>query len=389
MKWTYAFREIRRRYGWFLENISSRKLANMIGGVTQFALASEKALAWPVVLKIDISPLCNLRCTVCVHAKPNGNEALERQGFRAGQKMTVDQYQRMIDEIKGKSAAVSLYYLGDPLVHPDLDDMCRIAHDGGLNVHVSTSFSFALTDDRIKRMVKCGLTHLTVCVDGLSQEKYQLTRVGGRIERVLSNLKRVCQFRCEYGQVYPKVEVQYIKFQHNLDELEQARRLFKEIGIDQVTTFWGSLHNYTDTNPGTYAVHGPKKRKLLPQCTWPYFGMLVKYNGDVIPCCNYRVGTQYTTTDDPRVLGNVFETSIQEVWNSPKYRESRRLVSNPELVESETLLRENFCYGCPVIFETEREKNVRSGSRYTFEELYTIGEKGSPVRRAISEIGLP
>ena len=55
--------------------------------------------------------------------------------------MTVDQYQRIIDEIKGKSAAVSLYYLGDPLVHPDLDKMCRIAADAGLEVHLSARTS--------------------------------------------------------------------------------------------------------------------------------------------------------------------------------------------------------------------------------------------------------
>ena len=375
-----------RRRGWFLEHISLRKLINMTVGVTQFAAKSEKLFAWPVVLKIDISPLCNLKCTVCVHAHPNGNEALEKQAFHKGQRMTVGQYRRIIDEIKGKSTAVSLYWLGDPLMHPDLDEMCHIAHDAGLNVHINTHLSFSLTDDRVRRMVKSGLTHLTVCVDGLSQEKYQLTRVGGRIDRVLSNLKRVCDFRREYGQVYPKVEVQYIKFQHNLDEFEKAKRLFQEIGVDQVTAFWGYLHNYTDLDPGTYAVHGPKKKKLLPQCFWPYFSMVIKYNGDVLPCCDYRIGSAYASTGDPWVVGNVFETSIRQVWNSPKYRQSRRLVSNPELVESEPWLKENFCYGCRKIFETDVEKNLRSGSHYRFEELYTIGEKGTPVRIPESEI---
>jgi MoaA/NifB/PqqE/SkfB family radical SAM enzyme len=298
----------------------------------------------------------------------------------------VSQYRRIIDEIKGKSTAVSLYWLGDPLMHPDLDEMCQIAHEAKLNVHISTNFSFSLKDERIRRMVKSGLTHLTVCVDGLSQEKYQRTRVGGRIARVLSNLERVCQFRREYDQAYPKVEVQYIKFQHNLDEFEKAKRLFHSIGVDQVTAFWGYLHNYTDLDPGTYTVHSPKKKKLVPGCFWPYFSMTIKYNGDVVPCCDYRIGSAYANTGDPRVLGNVFETSIREIWNSSQYRASRRLVSNPQLIESEKWLKKNFCYGCRKIFETDVEKNLRFGSHYRFEELYTIGEKGTPVRILESEI---
>jgi len=374
------FGPTRRRYGWLVNRITVQKFINMAIGLTQFVGKSEKTLAWPIVLKIDISPLCNIKCTACVHAHPNGNKALEKQVFNKSQIMSVSQYRLIINEIKGKSTAVSLYYLGDPLMHPELDEMCRIAHDAGINVHINTNFSFPLTDNRIRRIVKSGLTHLTVCVDGLSQEKYQLTRIGGRIDWVLSNLKRVCSFRREYGQTYPKVEVQYIKFQHNLDEVERAKRLFQEIGVDQVTTFWGNLHNYTDQDPGTYTVHGPRKNRLLPQCFWPYFSMQIKYNGDVIPCCAYRLGTQYTGTDNSQSLGNVFETSIREVWNSSKYRELRRFVSAPELIKSATSLEKTFCYGCPNIFDTDVEKNYRNGKLYTFEELYTIGDKGTPVR---------
>jgi MoaA/NifB/PqqE/SkfB family radical SAM enzyme len=222
---------------------------------------------------------------------------------------------------------------------------------------------------------------MTVCVDGLSQEKYQRTRVGGRIDRVLSNLSRVCRFRREYHQPHPRIEVQYLKFQHNLDEVEPARRLFEHMGIDQVTEFWGGLENYTDFNPGNYTVFGPKRNRCIPQCFWAHAGMVVKFDGDVIPCCNYRTGEQYTATDDPKALGNVFQTSLLEVWNSPPYQDVRRIVSNPRIVESEPAFLENFCYGCPILFETDISKQFRSGRRYTFEELYTIGPEGRSVRR--------
>lgn len=146
-------------------------------------------------MKIDITPLCNLRCTVCLHAEPRGNPDLEKQRFHARQKMTIEQYRRIIDQIRHQTSGVSLYYVGDPLMHPDFEQMCRIAADARLNTHISTNFSFLLSDERIKRILTSGLTHFTVGLDGLTQENYQRTRVGGRIHWVLSNLRRTCDIR--------------------------------------------------------------------------------------------------------------------------------------------------------------------------------------------------
>lgn len=373
---------VKRRRAWFLENLTVPKLMNMLIGTTEFALKQEKLKSQPVAVKIDISPLCNLRCTHCIHAKANGNPALEKQQFNSKQRMTVEQYRRIIEEIKETATVVSLYYLGDPIVHPDMDEMCRIARDAKLNVHISTNFSLPLSDERIRSIVTSGLTHLTVCVDGLSQGKYQMTRVGGRIDLVLSNLRRVCQYRRKLRRRYPQVEVQYIKFQHNVDELEDARRILTEFGVDRVTDFWGGLDNYTDRDPGNYDVFEPKQNKKLPQCFWTHFSMVIKYNGDVIPCCCHRHGSQYTEKDDPLVLGNVFETSVREVWNSLPYQQTRRLVNNPEAIKSESILENNFCYACTQLFDTNRlEKVYRPSNKYRFEELYTLSANGRPIRR--------
>lgn len=387
LKWMYYC--TKRREGWFLENLTIRKAANMAMTAGQFAVKSERMRTLPVVVKIDISPSCNLSCTVCVHADPNGNSALEKQDFDPKHRMSVDQFRRIVDQIRGRTTAVSLYYIGDPLVHPNLDEMCGIAYNAGLNVHISTNFSFALTDARIRRIVESGLTHLSVCVDGLSQEKYQLTRVGGKIDRVLDNLKRICKVRDEMHRTYPKVEVQYIKFQHNVDELEAARKLVKSYGVDQVTDFWGSLNNYTDFDPDVISVIEPNKNNKLPQCFWPHSSMVVKYNGDVIPCCNFRIGQQYTDVDDARVLGNIFETSLDEVWNNQQFRDARRLVSNPELAKTEPRLKEHFCYSCPVIFKTTEPQVSRNASRHRHEDIYEMGADGRPIRKAPELTGLP
>jgi len=376
---------IGRRMGWILEGMTPRKFLNVAACVAQYSFRSERLLGWPIILKIDISPLCNLRCPTCVHGDPRGNPRLQDQSFRADQWMRLDQFEDIISEIRGKSTAVSLYYLGDPLMHPHLCEMCRIAREAHLNVHLCTSFSFTLTDDQVRELVKSGITHLTVCVDGLSQAKYELTRAGGHADWVLSNLERTCLFRRDRRQAHPRVEVQYIMFRHNVEELEPAARRFEALGVDEVTAFWGALHNYTDLDPGTYKVYGPRRRRALPWCYWPYLFMLIKYNGDVIPCCNHRVGAQYSAATDPRVIGNVFETSVRQVWNSREYRELRRLALNPGLIRSNEALESAFCNECPRLFNTSRDENLRSGHVYAFEDLYRVGENGVTRRLRVPE----
>lgn len=384
-------RTVVRRRRWLFARMPLRKFWNLATTSVEFALRRETVHSKPAFVKIDISPICNLRCTVCVHADAGDVPLLQDQDFGKDHRMTTEQFTGIIDAVKQYATAVSLYTWGDPLTHPDLDEFSRIASDAGLQVHASTNFSFKWSDERIRSLVESGLSHLTVCVDGLSQEKYEKTRVGGRIDWVLSNLERVVQMRNESRRKFPLVEVQYIMYQHNVDELEEAKKRFEALGVDEFASFWGALHNYADREPGSYAVHGPKPKGALPGCFWPHYSMVVKFNGDVIPCCEHRMASQHAKGQDPRVFGNVFEQPLLEIWNGEHYRNSRRLVSDPGRSETEPELKKNFCDGCFVIFDTGIRDTARWAKDHTWEEVYSVSESrpGKSVRRPADETGLP
>jgi len=374
----FSLQQLVRKQGWFIDNASFANVVNMAEAGLHFLLRSRSVSAWPLALKIDITPLCNLHCISCIHAHPHENSALRSQRFRREQRMSVDQFATIIDQVKGKTSAVSLYYYGDPYCHPDVDEMCGIARRAGMNVHASTNFSFRFTDERIEAIAGSGLTHLAVCVDGIRQETYSKTRVGGRVDLVLANLKRLCEVKHRKSLKTPEIEVQYLLYQHNLGEMAQARAAFLDMGVDRITTFWGALHNCTDVNPGNYRILGPRHRSLAPRCVWPFFFMVVKYNGDVVPCCEYRVGTQYVEGGDARVMGNVFESSVRGVWNGKRYRDARTLACHPNRVNTDPDLLENFCYGCAAHFYDDKRDLVKMGRDYSYEDLYRL-EDGQPV----------
>ena len=133
-----------------------------------------------------------------------------------------------------------------------------------------------------------------------------------------------------------------------------------------------------------FEVIGPRPEKNLPHCYWPYFSTMIKYNGDVIPCCTHRQGMQYAPGADSRVFGNVFDKDFAEIWNSPEYQQARRIVSDPTRSDSEPALKNHFCDSCPILFETTRNENAHWADRSSFEDLYTLNEKGKPIRKAES-----
>lgn len=357
-------RQIVRRLSWLWGQLTFRKVINylFLGGA--YVFKRQVIQAWPAVLKIDVSPMCNLRCSVCVHADLGDNPVFPRQVFN-GKYMSLGQYRKIVDEARGNVAAFSLYYLGDPFMHPDIDEMCRIARDAGINVHLSTNFSFKFTEERIAQIANSGVTHLTVCVDGFSQETYGMTRLQGNLRWVLDNLECLCKYKKVNRLKYPRIEVQYLKFNHNSKELPQAMSFFNRLGIDHVESYWGMVNNYIELDPKSFDVFEPRASKMFPLCSWPFATMLIKYNGDVIPCCNFRHVSQYGEGENARVLGNVFENGIHAVWTSSEYRNLRQLCIKPTGFFADEKFKEHFCYGCPGLFRTSYDKQVKMAPEYS------------------------
>lgn len=116
---------------------------------------------------------------------------------------------------------------------------------------------------------------------------------------VLHNLTRICDYKRRNRLKYPKVEIQYLKYPHNLHEIDEADELFKALGVDHVEYQNGNQHSLIDQGLDIFKNYVPKESKLLPLCFWPYVSMVIKYNGDVIPCCEYRLASQYIDNSNP------------------------------------------------------------------------------------------
>jgi MoaA/NifB/PqqE/SkfB family radical SAM enzyme len=362
-------RYIFHRRSWMLGGMTARKAQNLAKVAFAYVTKSEKVNGLPPILKIDISPACGLQCPSCLHANPDGRNLplLEAQTFGKHDRISVDDFARIIDQVKDRIFAVSLFYYGDPYSHPQVDQLCGIARAANLNVHLTTHFSYNFSDARIEKIVRSGVTHLTVAVDGATQETYGVSRVGGKLSLVLSNLQRVAKYRNGHKLKWPFIEVQHLHHSHHPEgEAERVRKIVTEFGIDQFTVRHGlhltpsrELWNVVRYDIDQYDLNAQLKPRAVPRCVLPYFNMVIRYNGDVIPCCMYRQGRQHANVDGRAILGNLFQQPLADIWNNDRYRENRRLVSDPTVLAGSPQLKESFCYGCRKITDIA-QKSARS-----------------------------
>jgi MoaA/NifB/PqqE/SkfB family radical SAM enzyme len=347
-----AVRHLERKLILF-RNISLKKSINIVQTGFYYITGASKINTLPPLIKVELSAACNLACTVCVHSNRD-----DLKGQKFNDKMDLSIFKQLVDEVKGTVFGLSLHYLGEAFLYPYIIDAIEYARKNGLTTHIGSNFSYKISEKFMREIVNSGLTHLTVCVDGLSNETYQRTRVNGNIEVVIDNLKRLIDAKNRL-KVGPYIEVQYIEFKHNSHELRDAMKLFENLGVDAVATVRGSLHNYIDMHPDKYNIEEPLCKMKKPRCWWPWGSTTIKPNGDVIPCCTHRIGDQFVPGKNQRTLGNINDTSFLEIWRNEAYQNARRLCLDPSLFDKEPELKEHFCYGCDRLFKTNKSENMR------------------------------
>jgi len=118
--WHWLKGIVYKRYSFF-HHFTLEKARNLWKSIIGYLRKKPHANYYPPVVKIDLSPLCNLHCPVCVHAAPKENSVLlAQQNFDSDHMMSVADFKKIIDEIKGKTQSVYLYLMGEPFMHPHL-----------------------------------------------------------------------------------------------------------------------------------------------------------------------------------------------------------------------------------------------------------------------------
>jgi MoaA/NifB/PqqE/SkfB family radical SAM enzyme len=304
---------IRKYAGYLQQRGAIFKLANFGLNLIERGLRRERLWSMPPHVSIDPGNVCNLSCPGCV----TGTRQPDRMRPRA---MKPAEFEVIVDSVERYVFTLSLYNWGEPFMVRDIFRMIAYARSKGLAVTVHSNMTW-FDEEKARATVESGLTHVYCSIDGATQQVYSAYRRGGDLALACRNLVMLLDARRRAGVRHPFVTWKYLVFPHNAHEVEAARAMAAEMGVDDFEVFTGTVDVGFWTGrqlqrDGTMAELDPPDR-----CRSLWSSLFVNPGGRVTPCCqSYREGD---------IFDNLIEHGLGSVWNNARYREARRLFTTP------------------------------------------------------------
>lgn len=300
---------------------SPRQFVNFLKVVSGYVISvfSGRSVIWgyPLVLTVEPTDLCNLRCPLC----PSGSPSPAR---RSG-KMNVSQFGTVLEKMGGRVKFLQLWNRGEPFLNDDLLEMIFLAKRHGIYVRISTNGHLLSQDGISDRIISSGLDELVVSLDGLDKETYSKYRVGGSLEKVLRGIDTLVQTKRRKRSSLPLIDLQFIVMKGNEDQIHQIPAVARGLGVDRISVKTARVGSYKEA--GEFLPSRPdhsrylvESGRLIPKrtrqrCRRLWYSMVVNWNGDVVPCC-FDVEGKY-------LMGNIFHQSLAEIWKGQRYRSFR------------------------------------------------------------------
>jgi radical SAM protein with 4Fe4S-binding SPASM domain len=285
-----------------------------------------KPVQWgyPVSISFEPTTSCNLRCPEC----PSGLRAFTRPTGMLDNRF----FRQTIDEMHRELLYLIFYFQGEPYLNPAFLDMVQYASSKKIYTATSTNAHY-LTDENAKKTIESGLDRLIISIDGTTQEVYQQYRVGGKLDKVLEGARNIVKWKKEMKSSKPFVIFQFLVVKPNEHQVEDVKKLAKEIGVDDVWFKTAQIYDY-ENDPNRLIPTIDKfsryrknaggrfvpKNKMANHCWKLWHANVITWDGLVVPCCFDK--------DAQHQLGDLKMESFRETWNNENYRTFRKQLMN-------------------------------------------------------------
>jgi radical SAM protein with 4Fe4S-binding SPASM domain len=206
--------------------------------------------------------------------------------------------------------------------------MVKYAADKKIYTATSTNAHY-LTDEVAKKTVESGLDRLIISIDGTTQDVYKQYRVGGNLDKVIEGAKNIVKWKKKLKSKTPFVFFQFLVVKPNEHQIEDIKKLAKEVGVNEVRFKTAQVYDY-ENDPNNLIPVNEKysrykkdkggnyiaKNKLANHCWKLQHANVITWDGLVVPCCFDKDATHQ--------LGNLKMQSFKEIWNNDNYKQFRR-----------------------------------------------------------------
>lgn len=280
-----------------------------------YSIITRRVTVAPMPFSVNIEPTnkCQLACPEC----PTGNQSLTLEKG----KMDLDTYKKFIASIYKQVFYLNLYFQGEPLLHENIMEMIRLAKKYRMYVVLSTNAQ--LINEKIaEELVLSGLSKIIVSMDGMTEETYQKYRIGGRLSKVKEAIGLLNKAKKKYSNYGLKIVSQFLVNRYNEHEIIEFYRWSKKNKVKPELKSMQIYHNFNFLpDKEKYRRYQYKcnvcelKHSAKNRCFRIWKQCVVRYNGDLVPCC-YDKLSEF-------VIGNIKDKTLRELWKSNTFNNFR------------------------------------------------------------------
>ncbi len=308
----------------------------------------EKLNYLPIRLWIELSSACNLRCVMCPQSSPDSIK---------GGLMDFELFKKIIDEAKKFVYDINLHHRGESLLHPELARMVDYAKKAGLYTRLHTNATL-LDGEKGRGIIDAGLDFISFSFDGFTPETYEKIRPPANFKATIDNISNFLRLKEDLGKVSPftifeTMELDEVKTGNYQTEKQELKDKLYGLHLNRFVV--KSPHNWG----GSYASKENEKTAKsvkFSACTFPWFAMVILWNGEVSPCPQDFFGRL--------IMGSVNNNSLAYIWVDKPYISLRRAMRERKVATLEP------CRGCDMLKRPTFLGIPRPNLKIFFKEIF-------------------
>ena len=309
---------------------------------------------YPILLEVEISTACDLRCTMCENPLQTWGQPKQLMSYE-NLVQTLDEFPHLI--------WIDITGIGEGLVHPRFLDMVGEIKRRGLYLELFDPFH-RWGRDVTDYMLDHGLNRIQPSVDGATKSVYESIRIGADFDVVCENLRYLFSEKLRRKMPLPIVDFHFIVQESNEHEMVPFVRLVRDLAGDARVgiQFTEILREFEGIQAKKVPITDEKMRLVehaaheqgvqvwwnrnsegrakadMKQCN-AWYMPFVFVDGTVVPCC-----AQNERGDRPwqrqRSMGNLLADGFRSVWKGGAYSDLRRKIRKGGTPD--------YCEECPV-----------------------------------------
>ena len=305
----------------------------------------------PRSIYIEPTSRCNELCQQCPRT------LLSREDDRD---LSFENFRFIVDQFPVLERVV-LHGLGEPLLNKDLPRMISYLKERGTYV-LFNSNGILLNAKRGQALIDAGLDEYRLSMDGASRKTYATVRGVDAFDKVWRNIKAFLALQQEQRASKPAVSLWFTAMRENLHELPGLIDLASEHGVreiylqrlvyfeegmahsqqalfrratceelalvrrcEQICQERGITFRAAGSATPSESIVRDFGERPWSGCQRPYTLTYITSSGNVLSCCfapfGHKSAREYR---EERVLGNVFQESIAQIWQGERYEAFRR-----------------------------------------------------------------